>query len=93
MRNKIFKEFTEEKFNMDNNYKNIISKIGTNSIEYKRNNKNKIVNIAAILIVAIIIGSVTPSINAKIQWNIQFKEYKNREYEIGQAFIKETIDS
>ena len=93
MRNKIFKEFTEEKFNIDNNYKNIISKIGTNNNEYKRSNKNKIVNIAAILIVAIIIGSVTPSINAKIQWNIQFKEYKNREYETGEAFIKEAIDS
>lgn len=93
MRNQIFKEYTDEKFNIDNNYKNIISKISTNNNENKRKIKYKIVNIAAVLIVVIIIGSITPSINAKIQWNIQFKEYKNREYEIGQAFISEGIDS
>ena len=38
----------------------------------------KITNIAAVLLFAIIIGSITPMIYAKIQWNVEFKEYQNR---------------
>ena len=59
----------------------------------KKNKMKIILNIAAIFIFAIIVFSITPAIYAKIQWNIEFKEYQNREYEIVSGTFKEAKES
>ncbi|MCI8481970.1 MAG: hypothetical protein HFJ27_02560 [Clostridia bacterium] len=40
--------------------------------------KKKILNIAAVLLVAVIIGVTAQGVYAKISWNIAYKEYQNR---------------
>lgn len=94
MKNRHYEEFTKDKFDKEKNYNAIISKIKEGSpMKKNKSTKYKILNIAAIFIVTIIIASLAPSIYAKIQWNIQFKEYQNREYETGSGTIKEAEES
>lgn len=50
--------------------------------------KLKIANVAAVLAVVVAIGCVTPTIYAKIKWNIEFNEYKEKMFESP----RETID-
>lgn len=94
MKNRHYEEFAKDKFDKEKNYNAIISKIKEGSpMKKNKSTKYKILNIAAIFIVTIIIASLAPSIYAKIQWNIQFKEYQNREYETGSGTIKEAEES
>lgn len=94
MKNRHYEEFAKDKFDKEKNYNAIISKIKEgSSMKKNKSTKYKILNIAAIFIVTIIIASLVPSIYAKIQWNIQFKEYQNREYETGSGTIKEAEES
>ena len=94
MKNRHYEEFAKDKFDKEKNYNAIISKIKEgSSMKKNKSTKYKILNIAAIFIVTIIIASLAPSIYAKIQWNIQFKEYQNREYETGSGTIKEAEES
>ena len=75
MKNKLYEEFSQEKFNQDSNYKAIIAKVKEENT-MKKCKIYKILNIAAILLIIIVIGSITPSIYAKIKWDIQFREYQ-----------------
>ena len=69
------KEYISKIHNIDTNYNEILSKTkGAGSM------KKKILNIAAIFIVVIIVGTMSGTIYAKRQWDIQFKEYQNRDY-------------
>lgn len=83
MINKIYENFSKEKFNQLNNFNMIMTKINS------ENNSKKIhfLNKAAIIFISLIIF-ITPIIYAQIQWNIQFKKYQNREYEIGYATLE-----
>ena len=92
MINQAFKEYTEKIHNMDLNYEAILSKQkkGGSKMKFK---KKKILNIAAIFIAVILVGALSTQIYAKIQWNIEFKEYQNREYATGTGAIKEAIES
>lgn len=72
MVNKVFKEHIEEVNNKEAIFKEIITK------EKRRGTmKKRIFNIAATFLVVMIIGVTSSQIYAKIQWNIQFKEYKD----------------
>lgn len=54
----------------------------------------KILNVAAILIIIIMVGSLTPSIYAKIKWDIQFKEYQqNRQLGEAKGSLEEAKES
>jgi len=54
----------------------------------------KILNVAAILIIIIMVGSLTPSIYAKIKWDIEFKEYKqNRQLGETKGSLQEAKES
>ena len=55
----------------------------------KKFNKRKILNIAAVFLVAILITVASNRIYAKIKWNIEFKEYEQREIVTGNAKIIE----
>ena len=72
MINNSFKEYLENMYNKDSNYKQILSKE-----KGVVNMKRKILNIAAIFVVVILAGVISTQIYAKIKWNIEFKEYKN----------------
>lgn len=89
MKNRQYEEFSEEKFNKNKNYQAIMSKVK----EGKTMRSFKMSNVAAVLAVVIIVSCMAPSIYAKIQWNIQFKEYQNREFETGSGTIKEAVES
>lgn len=47
----------------------------------------KVLNIAAVLLVVMLIGIVTPSIYAKIQWDIQFEDYQRKNIEISTTTV------
>lgn len=83
MINKIYENFSKEKFNQLDNFNIIIEKINAEN----NFNKFQFLNKAAIIFITFII-CITPAIYAQIQWNIQFKEYQNREYEIGYATLE-----
>ncbi len=85
MKNELYEKFAEEKFNKDSNYKAIFSKIKEgDTMKMKKCRKYKILNIAAIFMIIVIIASITPSIYAKIKWDIQFKEYQQNR-QLGEA--------
>lgn len=92
MKNELYEKFAKEKFSKEKNYNAIISKV-KGGTAMKKNKMKIILNIAAIFIFAIIVFSITPAIYAKIQWNIEFKEYQNREYEIVSGTFKEAKES
>ena len=85
--NKVLKEFLEYENNSDTNYKAIISKV-----KEKKNMKKKILNIAAVVLIIIVIGVVTPTVYAQITWNKEFKEYQNRDKVSGWGTVNEAID-
>ncbi len=87
MINKVLKDYVEQINNKDYNYKQIF--VEMKGDEYMKNYKRKILNIAAILLVVILIGVTSNQIYAKIQWDIQFKEYQHRDYETGTGAIKD----
>ncbi len=71
MVNKVFKEHMEEVTNKEAIFEEIIIK------EKRRSNmKKRTFNIVATFLIVMIIGVTSSQIYAKIQWNIQFKEYK-----------------
>lgn len=74
----------EQVYNKEENYKKIMAR----EKEIKKR-KRKIIDIAAISILILLVGTVSAQIQAKIQWDIQFKEYQNREFEIGKGDIEE----
>ena len=82
MVNKAFQEYTEKLYNIDANYEAILSKDKKGVSKTKRY-KKKVLNIAAMFIVVILVGILSTQIYAKIQWDIEIKEYENREYETG----------
>lgn len=69
------KEYLDKIHNIDENYNKIFSKI-----EGKNKIKNKLFNIAAIFIIVILVGTMSTNIYAKRKWDIQFKEYQDRDY-------------
>lgn len=85
MINKVFKEYLEQINNMEDNYKKITKKKGV------VNMKRKILNIAAVFLAVVIVGVASTQIYAKIQWDIKFKEYQNREVSEARANIEELV--
>ncbi len=70
MSNKVFKEYMEKENNIDLNYKKIMS---------KTNEKKKILNIAAAVMVITILGIITGSNYAKRSYNIDYREFETNE--------------
>ncbi len=85
MKNKVYEEFANKAFNKEENYEEIILKSEKN----KKFTKRKILNIAAVFFVVILITVASNRIYAKIKWNIEFKEYEQREIVTGNAKIIE----
>lgn len=78
MINLILKEYLEKDKNINSNYDAIISRL-------KKHNslKKKIINSAAVVTAIALIGTVSSQVYAKFKWNVQFKEYMQREIEYG----------
>ena len=87
LESKLLKNYLNEKYSKENNYYEILQKVKGSGTMKKR----KILNIAAILLIVIMLGALTPSIYAKIQWNIEYQEYENRPINYGSATINEAI--
>ncbi len=88
MKNEEFKNFVREKFNKEKNFNAIHLKIK----EQKKLSK-KMLNIAAMFVIALVLIGAGTGIYAKIEWNVHFEEYKNREFGEGQGSIKEAVES
>lgn len=84
--NRIFKEFCENAYNKEKNYNAICSKI-KGGIDVKR----KLLNIAAMLVIAVIIGATAKEVYAKIVWNIMYEQYQNRNVNTKSIAIDETV--
>lgn len=70
------KEYINKIHNIDENYNEILSKTKGGKVVMKR----RILNIVAIFIIVILVGTMSSKIYAKRQWDIEFKEYQNRDY-------------
>lgn len=63
--------------------------------QQKIKNKGKYkkwLNVAAILLIVVLLGTATTNIYAQIKWNIEYKEFENRPIEYGSASIKKAIE-
>lgn len=90
--NNNFKNFCIQKFNKEDNYNAILKKVEEEGIMKEKKNL-KILKIAAVFIFVITLGLATPQLYGKIKWNIEYKEYEQRETIYGSASIKEAIES
>ena len=80
MINKILKEYVEKDNNIESNYNAIFSKMEGNRM---KNFMKKLANTAAVILAILVVGTASVQVYAKIAWDIQFKEYQNREYKYG----------
>lgn len=88
MVNKVFKEYMEEVNNKEAIFEEIITK------EKRRSNiKKRTFNIVTTFLVVMIIGVTSSQIYAKIQWNIQFKEYKDNMIHTGEGSLEEAKEN
>ena len=69
-----------------------MGKINLKIKEQKKLSK-KILNIAAMFVIALVLIGAGTGIYAKIEWNVHFEEYKNREFGEGQGSIEEAVES
>lgn len=72
-KNKILSNYLSTTYDKEKNLDTICSKIKTHEIK-----KKKLLNIAAVLIITIFVGSIGTSIYAKRKWEISYKEFENR---------------
>lgn len=86
--NKVFQEFLQNTYDKDKNYKSILSKTKGGI-----NMKKKILNIAAIVVIIIGLGILTPKIYAKIAFNIDYKKYQERQISRENIAIKESTSN
>ncbi len=94
--NEMKKRIAISNYNFEQENEILNSHIFPNQFENWRRyimNKKKLLNIASIFAIALILIGTSTGIYAKRQWDIGFKEYQNREYEIGLATIKDAQDS
>lgn len=85
--NKYLTRYLKQQFDRQQNYDQILKKVKGSGYM----NKKRILNIAAILLVVIIVAAMSPSIYAQIKWNIEYKEYQNREISYGSGAVDEAI--
>ena len=80
--NKFMNEYLKNINNEEENFKFIKTKLHKDQI-HKRN----VMNIAAAIVIVFLVGTLTPQIYAKIQQNINYKEYTRRDYVSGKGEI------
>ena len=90
MMNKALKEYMENLHSKDANYQEILNKM--KGVSKMKTISRNILNVAAVILVILLVGTVSTQIYAKIQWDIKFKEYQNRDFEVGTGAIKEAIE-
>lgn len=89
MKNDIFANFMEEKYNKENNYKKIILK----TKEEKVMNRKRVLSFVAVFLVVVLVGIAMPTIYAKINWDIEFKEYQYIPREEAKGNLEEIRES
>ncbi len=87
MINKDFRNFMEKENNVDFNYQKIREKIT------KKFNMKKLANIAAVILVVVLVGIGSNNLYAKRQWKIEFNNYQNRPSEFTTIGIKESLEN
>ena len=85
--NEYLTRYLKQQFDRQQNYDQILKKVKGSGYM----NKKRILNIVAILLVVIIVAAMSPSIYAQIKWNIEYKEYQNREISYGSGAVDEAI--
>lgn len=80
-------EFLQKQYSEQQNYDEILKKIKGG----KDMRKRKILNIAAVLLIVIIVSVMSPNIYAQIKWRIEYKEYQQREINYGSATINQAV--
>lgn len=88
MKSEVLKEYLRNQNNADENYKIILEKAKLKNSKFK-----KVINIAAVILVIMILGNVSNQIYAKRQWDIKFEEYKNRKYGLKTVGIEEANEN
>lgn len=91
--NELKKRIAISNFELENENQNIFPKKLFEDWRKYIMNKKKVLNTIGILAVAFILLGISANIYAKIQWNIGFNEYKNREYQTSLATIKDAEEN
>jgi len=94
--NEMKKRIAVSNYNLELENEKINPNIFPNQIKDWRKymmSKKKLLNFVSIFMIAIMLVGVSTGIYAKVQWDIGFKEYQNREYEFGIGTIKDAEES
>lgn len=87
MINKEFKEYMEMENNIDFNYQKIKERT------VKKYNFKNLSNVAAIVLIVMLVGIGTNKLYAKRQWDIAFNNFQNREREFTTIGTKESAEN
>ncbi len=87
MINKEFKEYMELENNIDFNYQKIKERTS------KKYNFKTLFNVAAMILIVMLIGVGTNKLYAKRQWDIAFNNFQNREREFTTVGAKESAEN
>ena len=87
MINKIYQDFTKDKFSQGNNYNVIMAKTRKTKKIFKFS------HVVAGVFTLAVIGFVAPAIYAQINWNIEFKDYQYRPTESTTGSLQKLKDS
>ncbi len=91
MANPIFKEYMEKVNNQEENYKRIMAK--KKGVVPMKISKRKIINVAAIFMVIVFVAVASTKIYAKIQWDIEFKEFQSKPEETTRGALEESKEN
>lgn len=80
--NKFMNEHLKKINSEDENFKNI-----KNKLNKQKKAKVKLINVAAIFLIVVLLGTTSPKIYAKFQQNMKYKEYTRRNYVSGKGEI------
>ena len=94
--NEMKKRIAISNFNSEQENEKLNPNIFPNQIKDWRKyimSKKKALNIVSVFIIALMLVGLSTGIYAKVQWDIGFKEYQNRNYEVGLGTIKDAEES
>ena len=83
----LFKAEIEVPYDVQEKAKNALNNVN------KKSNFKKILNIAAVILVVSLSIMYSPQIYAKIKWEIEYKEFENRDRSYGYSSVREAMEN
>lgn len=90
-----FDKKLENVFNAEIEVPNNVQDIAKNALNNvkKKSNMRKILHIAAVILIICVTITLVPQAYAKIKWEIEYKEFENRDVSYGYSSVREAMEN